>query len=145
MGLKILTEAISSRGPRSIRVKLCSCGFTSRHAYHLILFCNQNIQCLNLANNFLGECVPFLLSALRKTEILELGGTMVKSEHLLTIGEVLQSNTCLIRLHISFGIPDIIKEEWQKIFLQPLAFCKLIELITAPNSKSKLLVFIYCS
>ena len=141
MGLKVLTEAISSRGPRFIRVKLSSCGFTPRHAYHLILFCNQNIQLLNLANNFLGECVPFLLSALRTTKLLELGGTMVKSEDLVTVGEVLQSNTCLCRLNISYGMPDL-KEKYQKFFIQPLAFCKLFQLITAPESKSELLVFL---
>ena len=54
----------------------------------------------------------------------------------------MQSNTCLIRLHISYVMPEIINEEFQKNFLSPMAFCKLIELITAPNSKSKLLVFI---
>ena len=141
MGLKVLTEAISSRGPRFIRVKLSSCGFTFRHAYHLILFCNQNIQLLNLADNFLGECVPFLLSALRTTKALELGGTRVKSEDLLAVGEVLQSNTCLCRLSISYGVSDM-EEECQKFFIQPLAFCKLFELITAPESKSGLTVFL---
>ena len=54
IGLKI---AISSQGSCSIRVKLSSCGFTPRHACHLILFCKKEV--LNLDENFLMECVPF--------------------------------------------------------------------------------------
>ena len=74
--LKILTESMSSaRGFFLSDLFMGCCGFTSRHAYHLVLLLRQNITNLKISGNDLCECVPMLIAAVRQTEHLDICGT----------------------------------------------------------------------
>ena len=133
--LKTLIEAMSSRSFFLPLLQMYCCGLTSRHAYHLILLLRQNIDFLEISENRLEECVPILVSAARRTSLLDLRGTFVVDKQLIQIGGILQSNTSLKQLSIGFGVYD---EFYHQIYLKPAAICGCIELITASTSKSAL-------
>ena len=134
--LKILTESISSARGYFLPVLIMGCcWFTSRHAYHLVLLLRQNIQILDIRENDLRECVPMLVAAAKQTKYLDLGGTFITDKELTQVGRILQSNTCLKKLCIGFGLYD---EPFQTLFLSPEAVFEFIKLITSHTSQSKL-------
>ena len=135
--LKVLIESMSSNSFSLPILQMYCCGLTSRHAYHLILLLRQNINNVNISENRLEECVPFLVAAAtcRHSTFLDLRGTFVTDKQLVQVGGMLQSNTCLMQLSISYGIYD---ESYHQIFLSTSAVCGCIELIAALTSKSAL-------
>ena len=132
--LKILTESMSSAQCFFLRMLVMDgCGFTSRHAYHLILLLRQNIKHLKINDNDLCECVSMLVAAVRQTKYLDLRSTFVTDKELIQVGRILQSNTCLEQLLIGF-----VNEPFQPQFFSPEAVCEFIKLITSHTSQSKL-------
>ena len=133
VALKTLIETLS---PNKIdKLRLYCCGFTSRHAYHLILLIGQVKEYLNISENPLRECVPFLVLATGQLQMMDLRGTQILSQNLLEVGRMLQSNTCLKLLSIGYRLFD---EDAPTSDITPEIVCKFIELITATNSRSVL-------
>ena len=134
--LKTLTEAMSSaRGVFLHMLSMMFCGFTSRHAYHLVLLLRQNINHVCIGRNDFCESVPMLVAAVRETKKLNLCGTSVTDKELIQVGIILLSNTCLKELSIGFSFRD---EPSQPKYLTPEAVCEFIKLITSRTSRSEL-------
>ena len=136
--LQILTESMSSaRGFSLHRLSMHFCGLTSRHAYHLVLLLNQNIECLNMTDNRLWDCVPMLVAAAKWAKRLELADTRLTNKTIIKVGEILQSNTCLKCLTVSFHWDELFQSLIESM-LTPEAVCKFITLIASPTSRSEL-------
>ena len=137
VALKNLTESMSSaRGFFLPNLYMYCCGFTSRHAYHLVLLLRQNIKTLIISENYLHECVSMLVAAARQAKCLDLRGTFVTDKELIQVGRILQSNTCLKQL--SIGYDGLYDEPFQPMCLTPKAVCEFIKLITSRTSRSEL-------
>ena len=136
VALKVLTETLSSCDSHVLNLYMYGCGFTSRHAYHLMLLTGSNhgMEMLNISENLLKESVPYLMMSAKQLQVIDFRGTQVIENDLLKLGEVLQSNTCLQQLSIGYGLFD----EFTNMFLEPKAVCKFIKLIAHPESKSAL-------
>ena len=132
--LKTLIEAFSS--PTVVnchRLQVAHSGLTSRHVYHLILLLTQAryLQDFDVGGNpGLHGAVPLLLSAARNLRIINFSNIPIDDQELLEMARVLQSNTSLIiELHI---------ESDSKMMYNLESLTKFVEIVTAPESKSRL-------
>ena len=138
--LKILIEAFSS--PTALnchRLQVSGSGFTSRHVYHLILLLTQARYLQNLdfsGNDALLEAVPLLLSAARNLKKISFSHIIpIDDQELLEMAWVLQSNTSLTKLCIKSTSLEM------RYTLDSLA--KFVEIVTAPESKSRLEMLVF--
>ena len=134
LSLKVLIENFSS--PNAVDccvLGLQNNGLTSRHAYHLILLLTQAryLQKLDLSRNpgLLGV-IPLLLSAAKNLRWLSLVD-IIDDQELLNMAPVLQSNTSLTQL-------DIYSVISQDFMYSNESLVKFVEIVTAPESKSRL-------
>ena len=132
--LKTLIEALSSTTAVNFcGLRLWSSDLTSRHVYHLILLLTQarHLQDFDISDNpGLHEALPLLLSAARNLKGIIFSEIAIDNRELLEMAQVLQSNTTLLQLHID---SDYIMTRYT---LESLA--KFVEIVTAPESKSRL-------
>ena len=131
--LKILIEAFSSPTAVNCReLKLSTCRLTSRHVYHLILLLTQAkyLQHFGVNENpGLHEAAPLLLSVARNLKLISFAHVPIDDQELLEMAQILQSNTSLIQLRIES--PSVMRYSLESI-------TKFVEIVTAPESKSRL-------
>ena len=131
--LKTLIEAFSS--PTAVncrRLRVMDSDLTSRHVYHLILLITQAkyLQQFDSSGNpGLHEVVPLILSAARNLKYIVFSHIPIDNQQLLEMAQVLQSNTSLTHLCIDSS---------SKMRYTFDSLIKFVEIVTAPESKSRL-------
>ena len=138
--LKMLIEAFSSpTAVNTLRLQVSGSGLTSRHVYHLILLLTQArdmyLQHLNVSvNPELHGVIPILLSAARNLSCISFSQIPIDDQELLEMVQVLQSNSSLTDLHIE-------SSSMMTYSLESLT--KFVEIVTAPESESRLQLLLF--
>ena len=119
------------------RLDVPGSGLTSRHVYHLILLLTQAkyVQHFDVSlNPGLHDALPLFLSAARSLKVISFSGIPIDDQELIEMAQVLQSNTSLSYLHIK-------SHSAMRYNLESLI--KFVEIVTAPESKSRLEVLVF--
>ena len=134
----MLIEAFSS--PTAVncrRLQVSGSGLTSRHVYHLILLLTQAryLQHLNVSvNPELHGVVPILLSVARNLSCISFSQIPIDDQEILEMAQVLLSNSSLTDLRIESSSMMTYSFE---------SLTKFIEIVTAPESKSRLQLLLF--